>query len=140
MAYVAWTDSAPRTLGSPVPAPGNRFASWSPWVRTVGPRAHPMAPGAPPVAFVFARRWLVTFTITELRPADLDAALRFQAHFEGGGYAVLHVGNPADSMYGVYIAEGATVTISPPDQYNTYALTTTAEWADVAAGPMLALF
>ena len=105
-ASITWTDTAARTLDNGLHAPGGWFAGWTPFARSVGPRAHALGTGIPH-KYEFRTDYGARFRLEHILPTSHGLVLRLIEHLENGGVVTVNTGDAASRSYAeCYLAEG----------------------------------
>jgi hypothetical protein len=112
---VAFNDGSTATLSNGRAAPFDRFWSWRPVSRDVGPKRTILGTDRR-VAFRFTRTRGAYFEIRDIPASSADICDRLKLHLEDGGTCTVTVGDGTNGPYTAALFPGTEVVILTQDE------------------------
>jgi hypothetical protein len=135
MSSIQFTDAiGAATLQSAVPAPGNRFANWTPDRDDINARDVAFGTGDS-FSFDFRTDYTAAFDIPYLAQSKLAVAMRLKAWLIAGGQVTVNTADKDAATYTAKIKPGTTPTIVLADR-NLMEYTMHVELKNASAAPM----
>jgi hypothetical protein len=112
---LAFTDDlGAATLTNGYPAPGDRFAAWTPKSPLKAVEAETLADGTVHV-FEFHAKYLATFELRYIPQDQWRLAMRLIRHLNRGGEVTVNTGDAEDNVYTCQKQMGTEPELGPPD-------------------------